>query len=170
MKDKKCAVIACSPMCFPWGYDEDDESCAALKIKLYNQISFLRANGITRFEIAMDNGVGLYTAELIQSMRKEEPVIGYDCYIPYEEQATKWTPELRNRYFNVFTDCGNEVIVSPFYTVTCELEALIRALDGADSAIAVCGEDGAMNYNMAIALRYAELAGKVIYHVCSITS
>lgn len=103
-------------------------------------------------------------------MRKTDPVIGYDCHVPCEEQATKWTPELRSRYFNVFADCGNEVIVSPFYTVTCELGALIRALDGADSVIAVCSEDGAMDYNMAIALRYAELAGKVKYQVCSKTS
>ena len=163
MKDKKCAVIACSPMCFPWGYDEDDEYCAALKIKLYNQISFLRAKGITQFEIAMDNGAGLYTAELIQSMRKEEPVIDYDCYIPYEEQATKWTPELRNRYFSVFPDCKNEVIISAVHTVTCELETLIRAVDSAGSVIAVSDDD--MDYNAVIAIKYAELSGKVIYRV-----
>lgn len=163
MKDKKCAVIACSPMCFPWGYDEDDESCAALKIKLYNQISFLRTKGITQFEIAMDNGAGLYTAELIQSMRKTDPVIGYDCYIPYEEQATKWTPELRSRYFSVFPDCKNEVIISAVHTVTCELETLIRAVDSADSVIAVSDDD--MDYNAVIAIKYAELSGKVIYRV-----
>ena len=163
MKDKKCAVIACPPSCFPWGYDEEDEACAAFKIKLYNQISILRTKGITQFLIAVDSGAGLYAAELIQSMRETDPVISYDCYVPYEEQAAKWAPELRNRYFAVFPDCRNEVIISPVHTVTCELETLIRAVDGADGVIAVCGEAGDMDYNTAVALKYAELAGKTIH-------
>lgn len=165
MKEKKCAVISCPPMYFPWGYDEEDESCTALKLALYNTISFLRAQGITQFEIAMDSGAGLYTAELIKGMRETDMGICYDCYVPYEEQTTKWTPELRSRYFNVFTGCENEVIVSPTRTVTCELEALIRAVDSADSVIAVCAEDGNMDYNTAITLKHAELAGKKIYRV-----
>lgn len=165
MKNKKCAVIACSPRCFPWGYDEEDEACAALKLKLYNLISILRADGIIQFNIAMDSGVGLYTAELIQSMREADPVIGYDCFIPFEELTTKWTPELRSRYFAVFPDCDNEVIISPVHNVTCELESLIRAIDRSHSVIAVCGADGNIDYNIAIALKYAELAEKRIYHI-----
>ena len=165
MKDKKCAVIACPPLCFPWGYDEEDEACAAMKIALCKQISLLRSTGITQFEIALDRGAGLYAAELIQNMRETDPVIGYDCYVPYEEQATKWTPELRNRYFAVFPDCGNEVMISPVRTVTCELEALVIAIDSADSVIAVCDEDDDADYNTAIALKYARLAGKIIYRI-----
>ena len=43
---KTCAIIGCSPMCFPWGYDEEDEGCAALKLILINQISRLRGGGL----------------------------------------------------------------------------------------------------------------------------
>ena len=42
---KTCAIIGCSPMCFPWGFDEEDEGCAALKLILINQISKLRGEG-----------------------------------------------------------------------------------------------------------------------------
>ncbi len=31
---KTCDIIGCSPMCFPWGFDEEDEGCAALKLIL----------------------------------------------------------------------------------------------------------------------------------------
>lgn len=31
---KTCATISCSQMCFPWGFDEEDEGCAALKLIL----------------------------------------------------------------------------------------------------------------------------------------
>ena len=35
---KICAIIGCSPMYFPWGFDEEDEGCAALKLMLLNQM------------------------------------------------------------------------------------------------------------------------------------
>ena len=41
---KTCAIMGCSPMCFPWGFDEEDEGCAALKLILINQISRLKDN------------------------------------------------------------------------------------------------------------------------------
>lgn len=31
---KTCSIISCSPMCFPWGFDEEDEGCAVLKLIL----------------------------------------------------------------------------------------------------------------------------------------
>lgn len=166
MKDKHCTVIACSPLYFPWGYEED-EQCAALKISIYNTITFLRTKGICHFVIAMDSGAGLYAAELIRDMQETDAEISYDCYIPYEEQATKWTPELRDRYFSVFPGCRNMITISPEFTATCELEALIRAVCSAESLIAVCGKDDGSDYNTSIAIRYAELAGKNLYRICS---
>ena len=29
------------------------------------------------------------------------------CVIPFEEQATKWTPQLRDRYFDMLADCND---------------------------------------------------------------
>ena len=46
---KICAIFGCSPMCFPWGFDEEDEGCAALKLILMNRISKLIGEGYTRF-------------------------------------------------------------------------------------------------------------------------
>ena len=96
---KTCAIIGCSPMCFPWGFDEEDEGCAALKLILMNRITRLRSEGCTRFAISMDCGVGLYTAEILHGLKEADDALETICYVPYEEQATKWTPELRDRYF-----------------------------------------------------------------------
>ena len=63
--NKTCAMIGSPPMCFPWGFDEEDEDCAALKLILINWISKLRGEGRTRFAVSMDCGVGLYAAEII---------------------------------------------------------------------------------------------------------
>ena len=66
---KTCAIIGCSPLCFPWGFDEEDEGCAALKLILMNRITRLRSEGCTRFTVSMDCGVGLYVAEILHGLK-----------------------------------------------------------------------------------------------------
>ena len=69
---KTCAIIGCSPMCFPWGFDEEDEGCAALKLILINQITRLRSEGCTRFSVSMDCGAGLYAAEILHGLKETD--------------------------------------------------------------------------------------------------
>ena len=99
-------------MCFPWGFDEEDEGCAALKLILINQITKLRGEGCTRFAVSMDCGVGLYAAEILHGLKEQDDALETICYVPYEEQATKWTPELRDRYFNALAACTEVVNVA----------------------------------------------------------
>ena len=132
-----CAIIGCSPMCFPWGFDEEDEGCAALKLILINQISRLRGEGCTRFAFSMDCGVGLYAAEILHGLKGSEEELETICYVPYEEQATKWTPELRDRYFNAFAASTEVVNVAYEKTVGCEFKAYLEAMNEADAVIAI---------------------------------
>jgi uncharacterized phage-like protein YoqJ len=138
---KTCAIIGCSPMCFPWGFDEEDEGCAALKLILINQISKLRGEGCTRFTVSMDCGVGLYAAEILQGLKGSEEELETICYVPYEEQATKWTPELRDRYFNALAACTEVVNVAYEKTVGCEFKAHLEAINEANTLIAVYDPD-----------------------------
>ena len=134
--NKTCAIIGCSPMCFPWGFDEEDEGCAALKLILINQIS-KRGEGCTRFAVSMDCGVGLYAAEILHGLKEQDDALETICYVPYEEQATKWTPELRDRYFNALAACTEVVNVAYEKTVGCEFKAHLEAINEADTVIAV---------------------------------
>ena len=146
---KTCAIIGCSPMCFPWGFDEEDEGCAALKLILINQISKLRGEGCTRFAVSMDCGVGLYVAEIL-----------HGCYVPYEEQATKWTPELRDRYFNALAACTEIVNVPYEKTVGCEFKAHLEAMKEADTVIAVYDPDDPLCERETAAAAVAEVLNK----------
>ena len=134
---KTCAIIGCSPMCFPWGFDEEDASCAALKLILMNRITRLRSEGCTRFAVSMDCGVGLYAAEILHGLKEADDALETICYVPYEEQATKWTPELRDRYFNALAACTEVVNVAYEKTVGCKFKAYLEAINEADTVIAV---------------------------------
>lgn len=92
-------------MRFPWGFDEEDESCRRMKLKLAQYIIELRQCGITEFQIACDPGVGLYAGEIVNITKQNDEAMRLVCVVPFEEQATKWTPQLRDRYFNMLADC-----------------------------------------------------------------
>ena len=159
---KTCAIIGCSPMCFPWGFDEEDEGCAALKLILMNRITMLRGEGCTRFAVSMDCGVGLYAAEILHGLKASDEGLKTICYVPYEEQATKWTPELRNRYFNVLATCTEVVNVAYEKTVSCKFKAHLEAINEADTVIAVYDPDDPRCEREAAAVTVAELLNKQI--------
>lgn len=160
MKAKSCAILGCNPMAFPWGYDEEDERCAALKLILLNTINFWRTDGMTSFAVPLDAGIGLYTAEIIGALCEKDEALSLTCVIPWEEQSTKWTPDLRNRYFDVQAECTNVETVSPRKTATCELEAKLRAIDLADSVFAVTASE--KDTALGAALHYARRINKKV--------
>ena len=159
---KTCAIIDCSPLCFPWGFDEEDEGCAALKLILMNRISKLRGEACTRFAVSMDCGVGLYAAEIIHGLKESDCELESICYVPCEEQATKWTPELRDRYFIALAACTKVVTVAYDKTVGCEFKAHLEAMKEADTLIAVFDPDNVHCEREAAAAAVAEMLNKQI--------
>ena len=132
-----CAIIGCSPLCFPWGFDEEDESCAALKLLLLSRITKLRSDGCLLFHVSMDCGAGLYATEAINRLQESDKEIALVCYVPYEEQANKWTPDLRDRYFNALAKCTKVETIAPRKAVGCEFQAHFMAMLEADAIIAI---------------------------------
>ena len=159
---KTCAIIGCSPIYYPWGFDEEDEGCAALKLILMNQITRLRGEGCTRFAVSMDCGVGLYVAELLHGLKEPNDALEMICYVPCEEQATKWTPELRDRYFNALAACTEVVNVAFEKTVGCEFKARLEAMKEADMVIAVFDPDNPRCEREAAAAAVSEMLHKQI--------
>ena len=159
---KTCAIIGCSPMCFPWGFDEEDEGCAALKLVLMNWITKLISEGCTRFAVSMDCGVGLYTAEILHGLKESDGALETICYVPHEDQATKWTPELRDRYFNALAACTKVVNVAYEKTVGCEFKAYLEAMNEADAVTAIYDPDDPRCEREAAAATVAEMLNKQV--------
>ena len=153
MREKCCAILGSPPATFPWGYDEEDPACVALRLLLLNRITLLRTQGVTGFCAVLDAGMGLYAAESIAQLRGTDGALRLICVVPWEGQATKWTPELRDRFFNVQAGCAEVLTVSPVWTADCEISAMLNAIDLAETVLAVSGEGDAL---LPVALRYAE--------------
>ena len=130
-----CAVIGQPPMRFPWGFDEEDEGCNALKLALAQKIMELRQQGVTRFAVVADCGIGLYAGEIVNALRQTDDEIMLFVVTPHEEQATKWAPYLRERYFKLLAVCTIMEAASLCKTPECEYNAYRRIIDYADMVL-----------------------------------
>ena len=133
----RCAVLGQSPMRYPWGFDEEDSGCRKLKIELAQQIMALRQGGVSQFLVACDCGVGLYAGEIINGLRAVDSDLMLICYTPHEEQATKWAPYLRERYFDMLTACTYLSAVCEAGAPGAQLQAYKKIIDLADVVLCV---------------------------------
>ena len=140
-KPVRCAVMGQHPLRFPWGFDEEDASCAKMKMELAQQIMVLCQEGVSQFLVACDCGVGLYAAEIVNGLRMTDRDLMVLCYTPHEDQATKWAPYLRERYFDMLTVCTYLSAVCEVGTPDAQLQAYKKIIDLADVVLAVYDRD-----------------------------
>ena len=133
----RCAIIGQNPMRFPWGFDEEDDRCRKLKMELAQQIMALRQSGVSQFLTACDCGVGLYAAEIVNGLRMTDRDLMLLCYTPHEEQATKWAPYLRERYFTMLEQCTLISAVCEVGAPDAQLHAYKKIIDLADVVLGV---------------------------------
>ena len=157
-----CAVLGQPPMRFPWGFDEEDSGCQNLKMELAQKIMELRQRGVTRFAVVADCGVGLYAGECINALRQTDNELMLFVVTPHEEQATKWTPDLRNRYFKLPEDCTLMEAASLHKTPTCEYDAYRKIIDHADMILAAYDPATARGDAVDRAMEYAKACGRPI--------
>ena len=164
-QDLCCAIIGQPPMRFPWGFDEEDCGCQELKLALAQKIMELRQQGVTRFAVVADCGVGLYAGECINALRLHNTELMLFVVTPHEEQATKWTPDLRNRYFKLLEDCTLMELASHRWTPECEYDAYRKIIDYADMVLAAYEPSTAKGDAVDRAMEYIRAKGMPVIYI-----
>ena len=124
MDVKTCGFLSHVPTRFKFGWDEEVPLCLGLKQVLLQQIQLLRRAGCTSFYVVPDSGAGLWIGEILN-------------LLPHEEIATKWSPELRDRYFTLLEQCTHLSAVSRPDDKRATQKALSRMIDCSDFVIAI---------------------------------
>ena len=137
MDVKTCGFLSHVPTRFKFGWDEEDSLCLGLKQVLLQQIQLLRREGYTSFYIVPDSGAGLWTGGILNLLRQDDPSLLLQYLLPHEEIATKWSPELRDRYFSLLEQCTHLAAVSRPDDPDATKKALTRMIDYSDFVIAV---------------------------------
>lgn len=138
MKEKTCAFTGHRPQKLPFGLNEEDARCAALKEELRKQIINLIENeNVTHFISGMALGVDLMAAEIVLDLKVSYPGITLESAIPCETQAVKWTVSQRERYYGIAAQCDKETMLQSHYTPDCMDKRNRYMVDHADFILAV---------------------------------
>lgn len=117
--NKSCCFTGHRPGKLPWGTDESDPRCAALKERIRAAVESAAEEGYDHFLCGMAEGCDLYFCEIVLALRERFPGIRLEAAIPCPGQADRWSEASRRRYRSLLARCDLETVVSSSYTPGC---------------------------------------------------
>lgn len=154
MIEQCCAFTGHRPKKFPWGYDETDPKCLALKKALAEQIAKLVDTGYTDFFSGMAEGTDIWAALAVLALKKENPALKLHCVLPCEGQADRWSASAREHYFSILDQADDVVYVGREYSKGCMLKRNRYLVDHAACLLAIY--NGEWRGGTAMTVRYAQ--------------
>ena len=151
-REHTCCFTGHRPEKLPWGYDERDPRCLALKARLDRAVEEAWEKGMRHFICGMAQGADFYFCEAALALRARRPGVTVEAAIPCEEQASRWPEADRERYFRLVEQCDYETMVQRHYDRGCMLLRNRYMVDRSAMLIAVY--DGTLGGTM-YTLQYA---------------
>ena len=121
MEDKSisCCFTGHRPMKLPWGMNEKDPRCLALKLELAARLEALAALGYRSFLCGMALGCDMYFAEAVLALRDRWPDVRLEAAIPFGDQPGRWNEEQRRRYNRLIDAADKLTVLQVHYTSDC---------------------------------------------------
>ena len=120
--------------------NEEEPPLLMVRSRLFTLMQTLVAQGYDEFWLNGEYGIPLWAAEFLLKLRVGNPITVHIA-VPYEEQSTNWTEEIRDRYFAVHEQADEVTMVGKHFTVDCYETADRYMLDRSD-ALLICGAAG----------------------------
>lgn len=152
-----CGFTGHRPEKLPWGTDENDPRCRALKILLTREVEQAANDGAEVFCCGMARGCDLYFAEAVLELRKLRPDLRLEAWLPCPGQSDRWSDDDRLRWQRLLDACDRVCVVETCYSDGCMLRRDQAMVDAADELITVWdGTRGGTGWTV----KYATRQGK----------
>ena len=153
-RDNSCCFSGYRPEKLPWGANESDPRCEALKGFLLDAVERLYLSGIRHFICGMARGCDTYFCEAVLSLRMKHSDITLEAAIPCEEQALRWSQNDRDRYNILVGKCDYVTYVEKEYSRGCMHRRNRYMVDNSSVLLAVYdGKSGGTIYTINYAAR-----------------
>ena len=149
-----CCFTGHRPNKLPWGSNEDDPRCKALKTRLWDVMETAYEEGYRHFICGMAHGCDLYFCELALQLREKYGDVSVEAAIPCPSQADGWSRAERLRWQQLVDRCDVETMVQDHYSPDCMLRRNRYMVDHASLLIAVYdGQSGGTRRTIEYAMR-----------------
>ncbi len=116
---RTCCFTGHRPDKLPWGMDETDPRCVALKASMLRELEGLYRRGWRHFISGMARGADLYFAEAVLELRRSCPDVMLEGAVPCRSQADHWPGEERRRWRRILDSADVETLVQQNYDRWC---------------------------------------------------
>ena len=118
-----CAFTGHRPEHLPWGRDEDDPRCRALKILLRRTVQQVYDRGFRTFLCGMARGCDQYFCRGRPCLPRRRDCAGGDptAMVPCPSQKDGWPAGEQARYDALLAACSAVEVLEPVYTPGCML-------------------------------------------------
>lgn len=114
-----CSFTGHRPAKLPWGTDESDPRCAALKARIRCAVESAILEGMEHFICGMAEGCDTYFCEIVLELKARYPHITLEAALPCPSQTEKWSEASRRRYEDLLRRCDYETMVQAAYSPGC---------------------------------------------------
>lgn len=114
-----CCFSGHRPPRLPWGGQEDDPRCLALKDRLARALTEAYHEGYRHFLCGMAQGTDLYFCQAVLDLRRTHPEVTLEAAIPFTGQADRWPEADRRRRQTLLDQCDLETVVQHTYSPGC---------------------------------------------------
>ena len=128
-----CTFTGHRPERLPWGSDERDARCAALRTLIQRAVTQACADGFDAFLCGMARGCDMYFAEAVLAARETFPQIRLTAMIPCPTQPDAWPQAERARYARLLAACDAVCVLEPVYSDGCMLRRNRAMVDAAET-------------------------------------
>ena len=157
-----CAFTGHRPHKLPWGNEEQDPRCVAVKTMIEKRLMEACELGCRTFLCGMAQGCDLYFAEAVLLLRQKRPEIRLVAMLPHPGQTKNWPEEDRKRHQFLCEQADSCEMLSPAYAPDCMQKRNRAMVERAQVLISVY--DGSPS-GTGSTVRYAEKLGRVILPV-----
>ena len=146
---RTCCFTGHRPDKLPWGYDERDPRCLALKGSMAREIEGLYRRGFRHFISGMAQGCDIYFAEAALALREQNPDLSVKGAVPFPAQADHWPEAQRLRWQDILARCDLETVVQQHYDRFCMFRRDRYMVDRSAAVLAVFdGTPGGTQYTL----------------------
>ena len=153
-REETCCFTGHRPEKLPWGKNELDTRCLALKTRIRDVVDAAYAEGKRHFICGMARGCDFYFAEAVLALREEHPEVTLEAAIPCAEQSASWSASQRHRWEELISACDKRTVLQEQYTPDCMIRRNRYMVEHSSLVIAVYdGSDGGTRRTLEYAIR-----------------
>ena len=153
-REETCCFTGHRPEKLPWGRNEADRRCVALKARLQDAVEAAYAEGKRHFICGMARGCDFYFAEAVLALRSRKVGVTLEAAIPCAVQSASWTKDQRERWERLVTASDYQTVLQQAYTSDCMIRRNRYMVEHSSLVIAVYdGSDGGTRRTLEHAIR-----------------